>query len=122
MAAVAALAWGGSASAVKPVPSFSKVKQAIQSTGATLCDLTEAGNTSERIFGQTTTGSCATEVPHEALVHICTNPTKGLAKQTAKIFTGISDYVWLNQTIVVADDNPAAGTNSALKKLGFKRV
>ena len=101
-----------------------RVKQAIESTGVTLCNLSQPGNLTERLFGISTTGDCPGE-SGGGIVYIFTETTQAAAHSDLAFARNNAktngDSVWVDHTIIVDDESAAPGTNTALKAIGFKR-
>jgi len=101
-------------------PSFVEAKQAIESTGITLCDLSQAGNLRERIFGQSSTGECPE--PGGGLIRIWTEDDVSSAQSDVQAAKTMGGVVWQDQAIVVEDEAPPPGLDSALAQLGFTEM
>ncbi len=98
-------------------PTVAEVKTALESTGITLCsNLSQAGNLTEYIFPQSTSGDCANG---QGLIYIFSENSTAAAQSDAQnVPAGAS--AWIDQTIAVWDTDPAPGTGSALAQIGFK--
>jgi hypothetical protein len=100
------------------LPSFSKVENAILTTGIGLCNLSEAGNLTEHLYAQTTDNECAGA---KGLVKIFTENDLSSAESDVQSIGGNGDAVWEDDTIVVAFEEPPPGIETALGQLGFDK-
>jgi hypothetical protein len=80
-------------------PSLAQVRAALQSTGVTLCDLSQPGNMTEHVFAQTTTGACTDA--GRGLVRIFTESDTASAKTDVQFSQGQGDATWIAGTVVV---------------------
>jgi hypothetical protein len=111
----------------KPVPSLVKIKQAVQSTGATLCLIGGPTGFPQNYWEYVGSedGDCSTAegTPGGELVLIVVDSTNSAARRDIAQIEGmgLGLTLWTDQSVAVLAIHQLAGTNSALSALGFKR-
>ena len=105
-------------------PTFVEVKAALESTGITLCDNSDPGNTHERLFGQSTTGGCSlADTAGQGIIRIFMEDDADTFASDKRYAKHASGKAWAyGSTILVQDDAPAMGTDDAMARLGFQPI
>lgn len=117
------LASGSGASSSRPT--LADIKRAIVSTGVLLCaDLAKPNQTQAHLFPQYHSEKCSDSASvKQGMAYVFIGGARSSVAKYKRLMLALKKPTWeWRVDIVVADDEPPAGLDAALYKLGFRRV